>query len=53
MLLKRDFKYIIKIDNVKLINLNTYLLLKAYLNKQVKQVIKLLDRKLISEFLSF
>ena len=37
---------------MKSINLNAYLLLKAYFNKQVKQVIELLNKRLIYKSLS-
>ena len=52
MLSKRNYKHIIKINNAKSINLNAYLLLKTYFNKQVKQVIELLNKRLIHKSLN-
>ena len=44
------FKHIINMNNIKLININAYFLSQLQLNKQTKQVVKLLNKDLIQKF---
>ncbi len=46
------FKHNINISDVKSVNINAYFLLQLQLNKQTKQIIKLLNKDLICEFIS-
>jgi len=46
------FKHSINIDNIKSININAYFLSQLQLNKQAKQVTKLMNKDLICEFTS-
>ena len=46
------FKYSIDISNIKSVNINAYFLLQLLLNKQTKQIMKLLNKNLICKFTS-
>ncbi len=46
------FKHSINIDDVKSININAYLLSQLQLNEQTKQIMKLLNKDLICEFIN-
>lgn len=46
------FKHSINTDNIKSVNINTYFLLQLQLNKQAKQVTKLMNKDLICKFTS-
>jgi len=43
------FKHSIDISNIKSVNINAYSLSQLQLNKQTKQIIKLLNKDLIHE----
>jgi len=44
------FKHSININDVKSVNINAYFLSQLQLNKQTKQIIKLLNKDLIHKF---
>ncbi len=44
------FKHSIDINDVKSVNINAYFLSQLQLNKQTKQIIKLLNKDLIHKF---
>ncbi len=44
------FKHSIDINDVKSVNINAYFLSQLQLNKQTKQIIKLLNKDLIYKF---
>jgi len=46
------FKHSINIDDIKFININAYLLSQLQLNKQTKQIMKLLNKDLIHKSIS-
>ncbi len=46
------FKHNININDVKSININAYSLSQLQLNKQIKQIMKLLNKDLICKFIS-
>lgn len=47
LLPKQEIKHVIKIDNVKPININAYLLSKTHMDEQVKKVTNLFNKRLI------
>jgi len=49
---KQMFKHSINISNIKSVNINAYSLSQLQLNKQAKQIMKLLNKGLICEFTS-
>jgi len=46
------FKHSINISDVKSVNINAYFLSQLQLNKQAKQIMKLMNKDLICEFTS-
>jgi len=46
------FKHSINTDNIKSVNINAYSLSQLQLNKQAKQIMKLMNKDLICEFTS-
>jgi len=46
------FKHNININDIKSVNINAYSLSQLQLNKQIKQIIKLMNKDLIYEFIS-
>jgi len=46
------FKHNINISNIKSVNINAYFLSQLQLNEQAKQIMKLLNKDLICEFIS-
>jgi len=46
------FKHSININDIKSVNINAYFLSQLQLNKQAKQIMKLMNKDLICEFTS-